>query len=1362
MARTAPVPNMVAIPGMNPGLFVMGGGGDGGGSGAGNGKGGKGKQGGDGKNGGTDGKGGGKGAGSCGAGSPGACTNCGHNIAAGDPVDVATGRVFTIAERDLYLPGTFNVEITRSYSSARSDLDMGLGFGWRHTFGWRLEERRRTLVITSGDGRTFVFPSIRDVGETAFYGTWTIMRGNGFYVVYPGDEFAHVFRPTAADPSIYELGWVRYRNRGHAVLHYEDGLLTRITDTVGRDILLQRNREGRIVTISVPDPRGDSLVCVRYRYDDRGDLVGVMSADGHETRFTYDDEHMLTRLDYPNGLVMHYVYDQWGRCVETWGERPGARDPALADDLPATLADNRTPVKGIFHTRLDFLDDECIEVTDSLSVRRFFSNPEGNIDKAVGARGGVTSRVFDENGHVAQQSDAEGASWEWERDRQGLIVRERDPRGGVTTIERDFAGRPVTVIDGEGGTTVLERNPDGELLRIQYASGSVLNLRLDARGMVIGVIDERDGAHEFQLDAHANRVSHTFPNGAVYRFEYDYWGRMTREVGPDGAERRYRYKPSRLLASVQDRLGRVTTVEYDPMGNPTAQTNPDGTTVTWDYGGLGWLYRGREADGSETRIGYDHAGLVRFIENERGERCHFEYTADGLLAAERTAHGQLIRYGHDALGRTVWVDLGQGKIERTLDGAGQIVKEVAPDDATRTYEYNARGELVRATAGDVALSWARSPVGQIVKEEITVDGLVYSVESKYNPGGERAAMRTSLGHEVLAKYDATGRLSELWAGSERALAVSRDVAGHPVRRQLAGAGAIVEEYDAENQLRKRQVVGADAAPDGRPEWVGAGAPGAFGQMLDYTPAGEVERVTSLDGTFVDFQYDLRRRLKRRKSAAADESFDVDSTGNPYEAGPGAPARKYAEGNQLRVRGDTAYEYDECGQLVEKSRATPTGDPEVTRYHWNGWGQLEAVDLPDGTRVEMKYDAFSRRVAKRVLRDGQVIARRHYVWDLVSLVHDLEVGGTGEPGDLLTHLFLDRTEADPIAHRRGATGGWLYHFTDINGTPEALVDSDGRVKGRLDRTAYGLTRPSDPSFTPFRFPGQYADAETGLHYNRYRYYDPEAGRYISPDPIGVEGGLNLYAYARNPITGTDPMGWAHGMTVQSPCIDNGTFTGPSSNGTNGNSMSYLAGRGTPVNAPTPASGRTTPCPPELNRPANWHTEQKFAHDLISQHRAAQAQNPPSSPYNGQPFTLTGTYPPCPTCHAAMRRAAAETGANITYQWGNGQSITYSGTGNPTATGTAATNLNNRYNAAMSSDGTWQNGVTASPGTQSATGSPNTITQAWGYNIGTDAWDAYRSDPTISSMQSNNRESPERLAQRRENRRLRDERRRNGGT
>jgi RHS repeat-associated protein len=179
-------------------------------------------------------------------------------------------------------------------------------------------------------------------------------------------------------------------------------------------------------------------------------------------------------------------------------------------------------------------------------------------------------------------------------------------------------------------------------------------------------------------------------------------------------------------------------------------------------------------------------------------------------------------------------------------------------------------------------------------------------------------------------------------------------------------------------------------------------------------------------------------------------------------------------------------------------------------------------------------------------------------------------------------------------------------------------------------------------TPFRAPGQWEDLETGLHYNRYRYYDPEVGRYISPDPIGFDGGYNLYEYGPNPIGWADPMGWQHQMTVTT------------------NGAPYVPGGTNNQSGPGYTSGMqaTQPCPTDLNSQARAHTEQKFAYDLM--------RDPNVQP--GQQFQLTGTYPPCPTCHAALRTAAAKTGTKVTYSWENPKgtvqgSVTYDGKADP---------------------------------------------------------------------------------------------------
>lgn len=167
----------------------------------------------------------------------------------------------------------------------------------------------------------------------------------------------------------------------------------------------------------------------------------------------------------------------------------------------------------------------------------------------------------------------------------------------------------------------------------------------------------------------------------------------------------------------------------------------------------------------------------------------------------------------------------------------------------------------------------------------------------------------------------------------------------------------------------------------------------------------------------------------------------------------------------------------------------------------------------------------------MLRNKKVVESRHYVWDLTAVVHDVEVKDKG-PASVKTFLFEDERYVEPIAQRDD--GEWRYILSDVNGAPLELVDGAGRSVVRFDRSVWGELSPKsgDASVTtPLRFSGQWADPETGLHYNRYRYYDPKTGRFIAPDPISLSGGLNFYQYAPNPVAWIDPMGWQHFTSVR---------------------------------------------------------------------------------------------------------------------------------------------------------------------------------------------------------------------------------------
>jgi RHS repeat-associated protein len=1218
-----------------------------------------------------------------------------------------SGNVFTLAKRDLFLPGLFNLEVLRGYSAQNRARDCGMGWGWSHTLGWNLERRGKLLELYTGDGQKVMLPFPKGNGDDFRDGAWGLLARDGNLVVRPGNEFLHFFSPHEPGSNTYRLDAVAYRDRRHIELHYEGKRLVEILDSVGRRIAVEPTRDGRIASLSATDPEGSgTLVFARYAYDDEGNLIAAADADGHITTYAYDGEHRLTRLENPNGLVFHFVYDRQGRCIETWGAYKDGVDPALAPDVPKVLRDGRR-AKGIFHCRLDFGGD-YVEVTDSVRVQRYFGAPRGRgTSKGVDARGGVTTRAYDERGRITAREDPNGGVWSYQYDVLDQIAVETDPEGQTTRIERDGAGRPVTIIDPAGGAIRVTHNAEDEVEFIENQKGAITRFSYARGGVLTRRVDPRGGEWTFDYDAHANLVALTHAEHGTDTYTYDYWGRRLTSTDPLGNTQRYTYSPAGNVVRFDDAVGRSIFYEYDSMGNRIREIRPDGASIYEDFAGLNWRWRIRQPDGTEVRVQFNREGWPVRLLNEAGQTWEFEYGPTGLIQSERDFLGRLTRYQYDAVGRAINVatDDGEG-IKITRDKIGRVVVEEASDGSTRSYAYNERGELVATRSGDVEVSWSRDATGLIVGEQMNVNGTKYSLSFKRDPAGNRESVQSSLDHAMVLQRDGNGLVRALGVDGARALSIDRDVVGAPVRRTLAGGGAMLSRYDGEYRLTNREVVTPGAgASSSEPQWVGATR--GVGRTYEYTPLDEIAVVSSADGASYEYRYDLRRHLQvRRRSGASDERYAVDATGNYAEAGPDGRPRTFGPGGQLLRNGAVELEYDRRGFLLAKSVvAAPGSPPEKTKFEWNAWGLLSAVLLAGGTRLDFDYDALARRVSKRTTSPDGSVRTSNYLWDLASVLQEVS-----SDGGVRTYLYEDEQEYAPIGHVEN--GQCFYYLRDLTGYPEEIVDGTGLRVGQLERDTFGRTaRSLGPISTPVRFAGQLADPETGLHYNRYRYYDPDAGRYISPDPIGLAGGMNLYAYANpNPIGWIDPMGWENVATVTG-------FSGPAPSACNQNPLQYNASTFAP-NCPTPFA--KTPQGSNAG-----HSEQKFCYDLMN-----SGQRNGSYGVGYDPKTPGPQLPPCPNCHAAMMRTAAETGSTIQYQWrgadGNTNTVTYSGNNppnymnpvdpnNPNAAqtqGASAAYLQNAYsNISLQNNYNWQN--------QNAGGQQyrtNVGQNYWGCNMG----------------------------------------------
>ncbi|MFE1437859.1 RHS repeat-associated core domain-containing protein [Streptomyces sp. NPDC058739] len=234
-------------------------------------------------------------------------------------------------------------------------------------------------------------------------------------------------------------------------------------------------------------------------------------------------------------------------------------------------------------------------------------------------------------------------------------------------------------------------------------------------------------------------------------------------------------------------------------------------------------------------------------------------------------------------------------------------------------------------------------------------------------------------------------------------------------------------------------------------------------------------------------------------------------------------------------GQVHYGYDSAGRVTERRRTRLSRKPDVWRYTWDAEDRLTSVTTPDGTVWRYLHDPLGRRVAKqRLAADGTtVVEETRFAWDGPDLVEQT-TRRPGEPEE--TTLTWERDGTHPVSQtERTALADapqtviderFYAVVTDLVGTPTELVTESGEIAWRADATLWGLSG-GDPGTggarTPLRFPGQYDDPETGLHYNLFRHYDPLTAAYTSPDPLGLAAGPHARLYVLNPLHWVDYLG-----------------------------------------------------------------------------------------------------------------------------------------------------------------------------------------------------------------------------------------------
>ncbi|MBC3208614.1 RHS domain-containing protein, partial [Pseudomonas sp. SWRI111] len=285
----------------------------------------------------------------------------------------------------------------------------------------------------------------------------------------------------------------------------------------------------------------------------------------------------------------------------------------------------------------------------------------------------------------------------------------------------------------------------------------------------------------------------------------------------------------------------------------------------------------------------------------------------------------------------------------------------------------------------------------------------------------------------------------------------------------------------------------------------------------YSANGNLEHIADSRHGQRTYGYDALDRLIRVRHSRDElpESFAHDPAGNLLMQDRPGPAK--VKGNRLLMQGDRHYDYDAFGNLIRERRGH--GQTLVTEYRYDCQHRLIGLTRPDGQTARYQYDAFGRRIRKTV--NG---IATEFFWQGDQLVAESSPtqyrSFVYEPGTFRPLALLDGKGPKKACP--------FYYQLDHLGTPQELTDYSGEIVWSAQYDAYGkvaaVTLAGEEYLDqPLRFQGQYFDAESGLHYNRHRYYDPRLGRYLTPDPVKLAGGLNQYQYVPNPTGWVDPLG-----------------------------------------------------------------------------------------------------------------------------------------------------------------------------------------------------------------------------------------------
>ncbi len=969
--------------------------------------------------------------------------------------------------------------------------------------GWNIAGVQRLYV--QGDGSAFI---------TEGDGSAVYFQKSGSTFITPAGEFSKLVAGGGG-------GWDRFYPDSTQVSFNSSGRMTRVYDQFNN--ITNFTYVGNNLTL-IADPANKMLSLTYGTYG----LSSIRSTitPYRYTNFTVLSNKTLTKIKDPDNIATNFQYDGSKRLWKVTDRR--SKTTTLAyDSLSGKLASVTVPAVPIF-----------TEGTVSPVTQFAPWQPVGVPYTATSSTPAAMVRPADVKGTV---TDPGNHATTFTVDRWGQPVASTDPLSTVTTISYNSNGLPVRTVNSTDTTAVdsLDYNFDGLVTYAKPTGGTATITTYGAWAQPTLILGDGQPSRTFKLGTNG-RIDSTWVGGTKYtRFTYDSRGRvLTVKDGLNNLVQSFAYSGTNgNRSSVTLPGGRITTYGYDAYGRVTTVSTAGLPTRTTYYDLLNRPDSVKDGVNTKaTRFGYD--ALYRTsVTDPKDQVYSFTHNALGWLTQQTDPVNKSDTYEYSKDGELKrWKNRRLESTDYAYDVMHRQTSKSGSNTDNTTFAYSDDGRRVKATSPMATDSIFLNVLGAAEKTWTQMGGKTYTRNYNYTQAGLLDSVWTNVSHETFLgrKYKYTtsrGTLDEIRVGGKSTSHTFNSNLQH-TSTTFAGGDVVTRQYTTPHSTAKIESnqAGLDVLVR-RLEHDTVGRiktqytdpiPVEFGTVFGYDGLNRVVRDTMgmIESDLCTFDPDNGYDCPPPTTDSV-RSFIYDAVGNMtrdslyrvWNGGTDVATGAYGTGNRITSFDGCSYQTDADGNVTQRS-----GCGSTANFYWSSENVLDSMTV-GGQKIKNYYDAFGRLVKRDVY--GTV---SYYWWDGDNLFAELDATGQKKaeysyyPGLDNLHALVDQDDSVYFAHSDGM------------GNVVGLVSDSKVLKRRYDYDLKGsLVGTGD--IKPFsdrdraRFKGAlWMGPEVDLYYMRNRWYETSTGRFLSEDPIGLGGGINVYAFAgNNPVSGRDPLG-----------------------------------------------------------------------------------------------------------------------------------------------------------------------------------------------------------------------------------------------